>query len=58
MQLALEDAFARVADDTRPSGGGGEVLVEPDRILIGGEDDMFDADPEFDGEPASPAPAD
>jgi competence protein ComEC len=25
----------RVADDTRPSGGGGEVLVEPDRILIG-----------------------
>jgi competence protein ComEC len=27
----------RVADDTRPSGGGGEVLVEPDRILIGAE---------------------
>ena len=25
----------RVADDTRPSGGGGEVLVEPSRILIG-----------------------
>ena len=25
----------RVADDSRPSGGGGEVLVEPDRILIG-----------------------
>jgi len=25
----------RVADDTRPSGGGGEVLVEPGRILIG-----------------------
>ena len=31
---------------------------EADRILIGGEDDMFDADPEFDGEAASPAPAD
>ena len=25
----------RVADDSRPSGAGGEVLVEPDRILIG-----------------------
>ena len=25
----------RVADDSRPSGGGGEVLVEPDRISIG-----------------------
>ncbi|HEY8863221.1 MAG TPA: ComEC/Rec2 family competence protein [Candidatus Dormibacteraeota bacterium] len=25
----------RVADDTRPSGGGGEVLVEPERINIG-----------------------
>jgi competence protein ComEC len=25
----------RVADDSRPSAGGGEVLVEPDRILIG-----------------------
>jgi competence protein ComEC len=25
----------RVADDARPSGGGGEVLVEPDRILVG-----------------------
>jgi competence protein ComEC len=25
----------RVADDSRPSAGGGEVLVEPDQILIG-----------------------
>jgi competence protein ComEC len=25
----------RVGDDSRPSGGGGEVLVEPDRISIG-----------------------
>jgi len=25
----------RVADDSRPSAGGGEVLVEPDRIVIG-----------------------
>ena len=25
----------RVADDARPSAGGGEVLVEPDQILIG-----------------------
>ena len=37
-----------------------ETLPQPeaDRILIGEEDDMFDADPEFDGESASPAPAD
>ncbi|HEV1991761.1 MAG TPA: ComEC/Rec2 family competence protein, partial [Candidatus Dormibacteraeota bacterium] len=27
----------RVADDSRPSGGGGEVLVEPERILIGAD---------------------
>jgi competence protein ComEC len=25
----------RIADDSRPSAGGGEVLVEPDRIVIG-----------------------
>jgi competence protein ComEC len=25
----------RVADDSRPSGGGGEVLVEPDQVVIG-----------------------
>ena len=37
-----------------------ETLPQPeaDRILIGAEDDLFDADPEFDGETASPAPAD
>ena len=37
-----------------------ETLPQPeaDRILIGAEDDLFDADPEFDGEAASPAPAD
>jgi competence protein ComEC len=27
-----------VADDSRPSGGGSEVLVEPDQIVIGGSD--------------------
>jgi DNA recombination protein RmuC len=32
--------------------------AEADRILIGGEDDVFDADPEFDREAASPAPSD
>ena len=26
----------RVTDDSRPTGGGAEVLVEPDRVLIGG----------------------
>ena len=25
----------RVADDSRPSGGGGEVLVEPDQVVVG-----------------------
>jgi competence protein ComEC len=25
----------RVSDDSRPSGGGGEVLVEPDQVMIG-----------------------
>ena len=26
----------RVADDSRPSAGGGEVLVEPDQVMVGG----------------------
>ncbi|MGH7762468.1 MAG: ComEC/Rec2 family competence protein [Candidatus Dormibacteraceae bacterium] len=32
-QLAV--ITGRVADDSRPSGGGGEVLVEPDQVVIG-----------------------
>ena len=37
-----------------------ETLPQPDadRILIGHADDIFDAEPEFDSEAASPAPAD
>jgi len=37
-----------------------ETLPQPDvdRILIGREDDIFDAEPEFGSEAASPAPAD
>jgi competence protein ComEC len=32
----LATITGRVADDSRPAAGGSEVLVEPDRVLIGG----------------------